>query len=681
MNAAPSILEGASAARALTVDVFDTAITRRWALPAHVFAACAGALRAAGLITLDDDAWMTLRIACERRAGAKWGADLARMDDIYAELAAALGWSAAAADRARSIELEVERAGMVAVPAIRDLWETAVRQQRRRRFLSDMYLDEGQVADLIGHCGFTLTSGDVWVSAQRGATKRSGGLFALALAAWQDLRPDEVLHVGDHPVSDAQQARAAGLRNALVQEAKLPGSARAVLAELAAPLPLRSLVAGAMRLARLRVAPAVGAPRTAAGLQLLGTCHAGPLLTMYVWWLLMDAGQRGLSRLYFLARDGQVLLAIARRLQAAGCAPGVDLRYLHASRQAWFAPSLRRWDVEELEALLDEPDRLADPSKLARRLGFANAAAMSARWPALAVQLAPTLGNAELARRLVELVPADDALAHADALRSRALAYLEQQGLRDGSSWAIVDLGWRGRLQQALARILQTAAADAVTRGYYLKLLEQPADRPAGWEAYSLCEDGVLPGPAHLLEMLCEADHGSTRGYLVDEPTAVRPDFDPQPDAAIVDWGLHQYREAVLAYATALAEALPLLPSGAPTRTELHALALAIGRETFGRPPVDVARALATMPCSHSVNHDAHAPLAEAMPPMQAWLQAMTLGRWRPAAHPNRWLPGSLALAGDARAYRLYAGLHRRADAWRRRWRWRRPRWVVDRFG
>ena len=54
----------------------------------------------------------------------------------------------------------------------------------------------------------------------------------------------------------------------------------------------------------------------------------------YVLWLLEAAAGRGTVRIHFLARDGQVLHAIARRL-APRLYPGIDCRYLAASRQIW----------------------------------------------------------------------------------------------------------------------------------------------------------------------------------------------------------------------------------------------------------------------------------------------------------------------------------------------------------
>jgi hypothetical protein len=66
----------------------------------------------------------------------------------------------------------------------------------------------------------------------------------------------------------------------------------------------------------------------------VGRWVAAPLLVPYVLWLLSDARERGLGRLYFVARDGQVLLAIARRLAPRVGFDG-ELRYLYGSRRSW----------------------------------------------------------------------------------------------------------------------------------------------------------------------------------------------------------------------------------------------------------------------------------------------------------------------------------------------------------
>jgi hypothetical protein len=653
---------------AVTMDVFDTALTRCWAKPGHVFLVCAQRLRALGLTQLADEAWMQARHDAEGRALARCGADMATLQAIYAELSAVLNWTPAQAEQAGDVELAVELDSARVVPRAQAFQERVTLEKRPFRFLSDMYWPEHRVAQLLERVGYRVGPEAVWVSSQRQASKSHGALFTKALAAWPQLQAKQVVHVGDNRLSDVRQARRAGWQAWHFADTQLPAGALRLLSTTAAPLQLRSLVAGAMRLAQLQVPPQATVHEQ--GLWQLGGHHAGPMLTLYVWWLLLNASQAHVKRLYFLARDGQVLLDIARILQTAGVGAGIELRYLYASRQAWFAPSLTQWTEAALFRVLDEPDPLHDPAKLSRRLGFDSAQAMSEQWPQLTQALHPGLSNREVAQTLVRCVPAATALAHMARLRSDALSYFEHQGLFDGVSWGLVDLGWRGRMQECLTRIVQChpKGAHLAATGYYLGLFEAPQDLPPGWQALAFGAQGkntcppqpLSVGPAHLLELFCEADHGSTQGYAADERGVVQPVFKPHPEAQMVAWGLATYRQAVACYATQLASSLAAFPPAPPQADELLAMAHVLGREFFSRAPLESARAFANMPCSHSVNHDTAADLAAPFNTFEAWCRALSLGRWR-AAPPTHWLPGSLARSSPA-AYRAYVFMHKLAN-------------------
>ena len=53
----------------------------------------------------------------------------------------------------------------------------------------------------------------------------------------------------------------------------------------------------------------------------------GPMLLNYVWWILHQAHQKGLQRLYFLARDGYLLREIALQF-CAQFGLKIECRYL-----------------------------------------------------------------------------------------------------------------------------------------------------------------------------------------------------------------------------------------------------------------------------------------------------------------------------------------------------------------
>ena len=94
------------------------------------------------------------------------------------------------------------------------------------------------------------------------------------------------------------------------------------------------LAADFARAARAARAAVPAADARAAALVDVAAGVAAPMLVAYVLWLLEAAAGRGTVRIDFLARDGQVLHAIARRL-APRLYPGIDCRYLAASRQIW----------------------------------------------------------------------------------------------------------------------------------------------------------------------------------------------------------------------------------------------------------------------------------------------------------------------------------------------------------
>src|SRR5699024_7318970 len=61
------------------------------------------------------------------------------------------------------------------------------------------------------------------------------------------------------------------------------------------------------------------------------TAFLAPFLVCYVRWVLDQALQRGIKRLYFVARDGEVMYKIARQLKRPG--DDIEMRYLYGSRR------------------------------------------------------------------------------------------------------------------------------------------------------------------------------------------------------------------------------------------------------------------------------------------------------------------------------------------------------------
>ena len=164
--------------------------------------------------------------------------------------------------------------------------------------------------------------------------KGSGDLYS-SFAASRSIDCRDISHVGDNYTSDVRNARRAGVAAQLFTEAQ-PNRFEKLLFERAGRNDIASVIAGAARAARLSF------DKNESGLEgliVVSAGVAGPLLTAFIFWLLLAARQDGVRRLFFLARDGQILSRVALKV-AAWANINIECRYLLGSRQAFYLPSL-----------------------------------------------------------------------------------------------------------------------------------------------------------------------------------------------------------------------------------------------------------------------------------------------------------------------------------------------------
>jgi hypothetical protein len=414
-----------------------------------------------------------------------------------------------------------------------------------------------------------------------------------------------------------------------------------------APPLLRSAIAGGARAARLS---ATVPPGHAATLRDVGCAVAGPLLSGFVLWTLLEARARGLRRLCFVARDGQVLLRIAQLLLAA-TGWEVECRYLHGSRQAWHLPALERLDDAALDWLA-APES-AEPLRkvLARAELGPDAIAPALRRHGLDGALDARPDRARLAALLRDPEVEPLLLANAAARRRTTLGYLRQEGLFDGGPIGMVDVGWHGRLQRSLHRLLVAEGAPPPL-GLYLGLVSRPADLPPdalhAWLAQAATVNPVL------LEIFCAADHGTTRGYEAGPDGRLRPVLAEAVDRRVLDWGLAALQDGAVAFAGELAAALARHPDHGPEAWEgaLRQAAPA-AFDLFRREPDPAeAEAFGSFPHADGQTHDAWAECAP-RPPLLGRLR-LGLGL-RDPAYAGHWPEGSVRRGGGAVAEGLFA--------------------------
>lgn len=240
-----------------------------------------------------------------------------------------------------------------------------------------------------------------------------------------------------------------------------------------------------------------------------------PVLCDFVGWTLRSAAARNVKRLYFLARDGWIMYNTAK-LIAERNGLDIELRYLCCSRISLRNAALADLGEEAYRYLLEGGFALTPRTILGRLrlsdnertevwadIGFTEDENIELG-KAAAAELCGKLRNSTVYNDYIRLV--------AEANKSAALGYLEQEGLMSDDKYALVDSGWTGSMQR-MFRVLTGRRQ----RGYYFGLYAQPSSEDGEFNAYLFDKHTpvrlVSTFNNNLFEALCSAPHGMTTGY------------------------------------------------------------------------------------------------------------------------------------------------------------------------
>lgn len=493
-------------------DVFDTVLTRLVGRPASLFFLLGHRAAQSSHWLHSPERFASARAAAEARARVHVHPGEVTLRRIYEELAFAHALAPAAVLAIGELEQQLEGALLRAVPAARLAVEAARHAGDRVAFVSDIYLPRETVRGWLAKEGLVESGDEVWVSSESGSTKASGALFdEVRLAA--SPAPARWRHLGDHPQSDVAVPRSTGIDAKLWDACALSRYEEQMERHTAGTGALSSLLAGAARWVRLSQ-PQSNTSQVA--LRDIAAGVAGPVLWAFVTWVLRRAQREGLRRIWFTARDGQVMLRMARRI-APRLGIEIELGYLYGGRQVVHLAGLHAIDERALKwltggagavtaaALLERvglvPDAVADALDrhqipVQGPIGWSRASALEGffRDPAVAA------------------VVLEKAVERRDDMRS----YFSACGLMSGEACAVVDIGWRGSVLRSMFDILGPTAA-ARHQFLYFGLFGRPLDAPeACMAAFLFDTSGTpfvgagddVPSLTAVMEIFCQADHG-----------------------------------------------------------------------------------------------------------------------------------------------------------------------------
>ena len=494
-------------------DLFDTLVVRDVLDPKEIFARVEVAHpKAAG--------FHALRVRAEResRDPESGETDLAK---IHARLGEITGWPDALLSELRATELSAELESIHGVSeAIREV-RRAKASGARILLLTDMYLPQETIDAILEKIGLTDVFDEIHLSNECGASKHTGHLYRNL----RSLMPidSDWLHVGDNAFSDVKQAERAGVRVHWRNEALPNKRERSLRRENE-----DGRVAGLSRVARLSDSD-LGAFRA------VGANVSGPVFFPYVRWVLETAKMAGIEALYFLSRDGQLLCRMAEAMRMRE--PSLpECHYLYASRQAWlgaaFDPSDHRHRSHAFLA------REGSVSAVFKNLGL-SAADFHAPLGALGFdedEWATPLsrdGRTKLALGLRQGALAESIVLALEKQHILVYDYLLQTGLAQRRRIGLVDIGWKGSMQNMLESILMKGGKESpevIGFNYGLEVATHPARQRAFRFGPARLPNRLSLYPS-VIEMLTPADHGQVTGYRRTSDGTVEPVCEPEPVA------------------------------------------------------------------------------------------------------------------------------------------------------
>lgn len=451
--------------KVIAFDIFDTLLIRPVMHPEA--AKMIVGHRSREMAGLD---YVGLRAHAEERARSRLGRDVG-LDDIYAEFASLTGRRIDEVGHLRALEEDTELHLAAPRPDCIDLMNHAMRGGKRVVLVSDMFLPRALIQKILSENGIAGYHA-LYLSSELGIRKDTGGLYRFVWEREQVV-PSELLMVGDNEHSDVQIPLNLGMQVCHVLRPieiarALPRFSRILeWAQTKGDLS-EQLVLGLVirKLFRPVFYPSLDpASLINGGPEHIGYAVVGPVILSFCLWLIDTAKKDRIEKLFFLAREGQLLKTVYDQV-AMHIDDAIPSEYLVLSRRAVTVPMIE--STEDIFKIAGDSDYF--PNELQEFLKYRYGLTLKDNdlhnlygqglWKQ--GELVEVMGD------IRRLKPVLEALKETIVGRSRMerpglTAYLRNIGLQDVVSAAVVDVGYSATIQGLLSGFLKKPI-----QGYYM---------------------------------------------------------------------------------------------------------------------------------------------------------------------------------------------------------------------
>ena len=279
-------------AKAVSFDIFDTLIIRLYRNPTDLFLHLEQAFHASGFKEARISAEMAARETAEKQ-----GIHEVTLDGIYERMHPSYS-------SMKPLEIQLEKRMCRANPEMKAIYEETIRQGIPVYILSDMYLPENVIEEILSDAGYSGYQ-KLFLSSETLRPKATGEMYD-DLLAFSEITSSHILHIGDNFYTDYQVAQERGLLAYWYEPVRqsfggnLNSQFFAVLNQYAERIPVLSILEGmtAEKEARLE---------TWNYWEAFGYKYIGILAYGYMRWLKERLDQLKITRVYFMLRDGYIM--------------------------------------------------------------------------------------------------------------------------------------------------------------------------------------------------------------------------------------------------------------------------------------------------------------------------------------------------------------------------------------
>ena len=330
-------------------DIFDTLITRKVANPTGIFILMQNELNKNPEYKDFSDDIKTNFFQYRRQAefrqrrinrGIKNNIDIS-FDDIYRDIKACCALSEEQTKNLKELEIKLELENIIPIEENVNKIKKLLSENRRVVLISDMYLPEDIIKQMLLKCDPILCEPKLYLSSTLGYMKSSRAMYKHVLQE-EKINPKNWLHMGDNLRVDFKRPKKFKINAKHYNAPCLKDYETDIIAKYNNPL--TQYMFGCSKNLRNEITECSKYFE-------LGMNLAGEIFYPYVFWLLNRAKELGIKRLYFIARDGFILKEIADII-IENLNFNIETKYIYGSRKSWREPAISYENLPLLKQML-----------------------------------------------------------------------------------------------------------------------------------------------------------------------------------------------------------------------------------------------------------------------------------------------------------------------------------------